>query len=192
MPDEELASQPDPRPTFDEVVSEYGDKIASIALHLTGNVHDAADLAQDVFERVYRNLDRYQPGTFDGWVYRITRNLFLDRVRHLSHLRLEPLPSQEWKVPASTDPGPADVVERATLEARLQSALATLSPDFRVAVVLCDIQGLTYEEIADATGWPIGTVRSRIHRGRKMMRDYLATHPATDDMPAHAPRTRHE
>ena len=194
MPAEELASQPDPRPTFDEVVSEYGDKIASIALHLTGNVHDAADLAQDVFERVYRNLDRYQPGTFDGWVYRITRNLFLDRVRHLSHLRMEPLPSEEWKVPASADPGPADVVERATLEARLQSGLATLGPDFRMAVVLCDIQGLTYEEIADATGWPIGTVRSRIHRGRNTMRDYLAAHPATDDMPASAPhpRTRHE
>jgi RNA polymerase sigma-70 factor (ECF subfamily) len=192
MPDEELAGQPDPRPTFDEVVTEYGDKITSIALQLTGNVHDAADLAQDVFERVYRNLDRYQPGTFDGWVYRITRNLFLDRVRHLGLLRLEPLPSEEWKAPASTDPGPADVVERATLEARLQSGLATLSPDFRVAVVLCDIQGLTYEEIADATGWPIGTVRSRIHRGRKTMRDYLAAHPATDDILANAPRERHE
>lgn len=182
----------DPRPTFEQVVDEYGDKVASIALRLTGNAHDAADLAQDVFERVYRNLHRYQPGTFDGWLYRITRNLFLDRVRRRAQLRFEPLPTEEWKAPASTDPGPADVVERATLEARLESGLASLGPDFRLAVVLCDIEGLSYDEIAQATGWPLGTVRSRIHRGRKTIRDYLATHPAVDDIPAPAPRERHE
>src|SRR5688500_18704438 len=85
----------DPRPTFDQVVADYGAKIYSTALHLTGNPDDAADLAQDVFERVYRNLHRYEPGTFDGWVYRITRNLFLDRVRRRAYLRMEPLPDGE-------------------------------------------------------------------------------------------------
>ena len=172
----------DPRPSFDEVVELYGDKIYTTALHLTGNIEDAADLSQDVFERVYRNLGRYEPGTFDGWVYRITRNLFLDRVRRRTKLRMEPLPDEEWRVPATTEPGPADVVERATLEARLERGLAALAPDFRLAVTLCDLQGLTYDEIVDITGWPLGTVRSRIHRGRKSLRDYLAAHlPTAED-----------
>jgi len=172
--------RPDPRPTFDEVVADYGDKIYTFAFRLTGNADDAADLVQDVFERVYRNLHRYQPGTFDGWLYRITRNLFLDRVRRRTNLRMEPLPDEEWNAPASTDPGPADVIERGMLEARLERGLAQLSPEFRLAVVLCDIEGLTYEEIAHATGWPLGTVRSRIHRGRKTVRAYLASTPAVD------------
>ena len=192
MPHDEVGSQPDPRPEFEQVVAEYGAKIFSTALHLTGNVDDAADLSQDVFERVYRNLHRYEPGTFDGWLYRITRNLFLDRVRRKSNLRTEPLPEEDWKVPASTDPGPADVIERATLEARLEQGLATLSPEFRLAVVLCDIEGLTYDEIVDATGWPLGTVRSRIHRARKSMRDYLAAHPNNDDAEVVRRRDRHE
>ena len=181
----------DPRPTFDEVVERYGDKIFTISLRLTGNRDDAADLSQDVFERVYRNLDRYEPGTFDGWLYRITRNLFLDRVRRGGKVRLEPLSTEEWQAPVSDDPGPADVVERRTLEADLEDGLATLSADFRLAVVLCDIEGLTYDEIADATGWPLGTVRSRIHRGRKTMRDFLrARSPREDDVDAPS-RERH-
>ncbi|MDP9406296.1 MAG: sigma-70 family RNA polymerase sigma factor, partial [Actinomycetota bacterium] len=170
---------PDPRPAFDEVVERYSGRIYSIALRLTGNADDAADLAQDVFERVYLNLDRYEPGTFDGWLYRLTKNLFLDRVRRGGRLRTEPLPEEEWRVPASSEPGPADVVERRTLEAGLQRALAALAPEFRLAIVLCDVEGLTYDEIAAATGWPLGTVRSRIHRARRAVRDYLATLPAT-------------
>ncbi|MBA2529938.1 MAG: sigma-70 family RNA polymerase sigma factor [Euzebyales bacterium] len=171
----------DPRPTFDEVVERYGRKIYTIALHLTGNTDDAADLTQDVFLRVYGNLDRYQPGTFDGWLYRITRNLFLDRARRKSRLRMEPLPEGEWRAPASTEPGPADVLERATLEAVLEEGLAKLAPDFRLAVVLCDVEGLSYDEIVAATGWPLGTVRSRIHRGRRALRDHLATQPPPSD-----------
>ena len=195
MSQDDVAPQPDPRPAIEDVVADYGAKIYSTALHLTGNVDDAADLAQDVFERVFRNLHRYEPGTFDGWLYRITRNLFLDRVRRKATVRMEPLPDEEWKVPASTDPGPADVIERATLEARLETALASLSADFRLAVVLCDIEGLTYDEIVAATGWPMGTVRSRIHRGRKTIRDYLAAHPELDaDAPRPSDRShkRHE
>ena len=181
----------DPRPTFDEVVARYGDKIFTISLRLTGNRDDAADLTQDVFERVYRNLDRYEPGTFDGWLYRITRNLFLDRVRRGGKVRLESLSVEEWQAPASEDPGPADVLERATLEADLEDGLATLSADFRLAVVLCDIEGLTYDEIADATGWPLGTVRSRIHRGRKTMRDFLRARSRRDDDIDAPSRERH-
>lgn len=166
-------SSADPRPTWSEVAERYGDKIYTTAYRLTGDPDEAADLAQDVFVRVYRNLDRYQPGTFDGWLYRITKNLFLDRVRRRKRFRLEPLAEDEWRVPASEEPGPADVVERGTLEAKLEDGLRDLPHDFRLAVVLCDVDGLSYEEIAAATGWPIGTVRSRIHRGRKALRAHL-------------------
>lgn len=175
----ELAERrPDPRPTWDEVAEEYGPRIYRIALRLTGDAHDAADLAQDVFVQVYRNLHRYQPGTFDGWLYRITKNLFLDRVRRRTRVRTQSLGDDEWNAHASADPGPADVLERRLLEARLQRALDGLPPRYRLAVVLCDVEGLSYEEIASATGWPLGTVRSRIHRGRKQMRDTLEALPA--------------
>jgi RNA polymerase sigma-70 factor, ECF subfamily len=140
---------------------------------LTGNPDDAADLAQDVFVRVFRNLHRYEPGTFAGWVYRITKNLFLDRMRRDQRLRIEALPEEEWRAPVSRDPGPADVYERGTLEARLEEGLARLPADFRVAIVYCDVVGFTYEEIAEITGWPIGTVRSRIHRARRQLREHL-------------------
>jgi len=186
----EGADAPDPRPTFDEVAQQYGDRIYTVAYRLTGDPDDAADLTQDVFLRVYRNLDRYVPGTFDGWLYRITKNLFLDSVRRRKRVRLEPLPAEEWRTPASTDPGPADVVERRTLEARLDAGLRALPDDFRLAVVLCDLEGLSYDEIAEVTGWPLGTVRSRIHRGRSRLRDHLASTPPEADEPARLHRER--
>jgi RNA polymerase sigma-70 factor (ECF subfamily) len=171
---EMVPGQPDARPTFEEVADRYGDRIYTFAYRLTGNAEEAADLAQDVFVRVYRNLHRYEPGTFDGWLYRITKNLFLDGVRRRRRFRMEPLPEAEGRVPASPDPGPADVLERRTLEARLEDGLRRLPEDFRLAVLLCDVEGLTYTEIARVTGWPLGTVRSRIHRGRAQLRDQLA------------------
>jgi len=172
-----------------EVVEQHSARVYRLAYRLTGNVHDAEDLTQDVFVRVYRNLHRYQPGTFDGWLYRITLNLFLHVIRRRRRYRTEPLPEQEWRVPATDEPGPADVVERRTLEARLEQGLVRLSPDFRLAVVLCDIEGMTYDEIADTTGWPIGTVRSRIHRGRKQLREHLAAGDRERDAAAR-PRRR--
>ncbi|CAN5184808.1 MAG: sigma-70 family RNA polymerase sigma factor [Euzebyales bacterium] len=174
------AGEPDPRPSREEVADRYGDKIYSLAYRLTGNPDDAADLSQDVLVRVLRNLDRYQPGTFDGWLYRITKNLFLDHVRRSKRFRLEPLPEEDWRAPVSEEPGPADIVDRRTLEARLERGLGQLPDDFRLAVVLCDVEGLTYEEIATATRWPLGTVRSRIHRGRRQLRSYLDANADTE------------
>jgi RNA polymerase sigma-70 factor (ECF subfamily) len=163
----------DPAPTWDEIAERYGDTVYSMAYRLTGDRDEARDLAQDVFVRVYRSLDRYRPGTFEGWLYRITRNLFLDRMRRRGRVRIEPLPEGEWREPSEPDPGPAELFAERVLDADLEVALADLPTTFRTAVVLCDIQGLTYEEIAASTGWPIGTVRSRIHRGRKLLRSRL-------------------
>lgn len=163
----------DPRPTRTEVAERWGDTIYAIAYRLTGDPHEAADLAQDVYVRIHFKIDRYRPGTFDGWLYRVTRNLFLDRVRRQSRTRTEPLGDAPWGDPASQEPGPPEVLERRTLDPRVRTGLDRLPPDFRTAVVLSDIENLTYDEIARVTGWPIGTVRSRIHRGRARMRVWL-------------------
>ncbi len=160
-------------PSWEDVATRYGPTIYTMAYRLTGDRDEARDLTQDVFVRVYRNIDRYQPGTFEGWLYRITKNLFLDRVRRGGRVRLEPLPEEEWRQPAEPTPGPAEQLEEGVLRGDLQRALQELPATFRTAVVLCDVRGLTYEEIADATGWPIGTVRSRIHRGRRLLRHQL-------------------
>ena len=162
-----------PTPTWDEIAERYGDTVFTMAFRLTGDRDEARDLAQDVFVRVYRNLDRYRPGTFEGWLDRITKNLFLDRVRRRARVRMEPLPDEEWRQPPDTGPGPEERAEAGVLRGDLELALHALAPTFRTAVVLCDIQGLSYEEIATATGWPIGTVRSRIHRGRRLLRRKL-------------------
>jgi RNA polymerase sigma-70 factor (ECF subfamily) len=179
----------DPRPSWDEVAERYGDKIYNLAYRLTGNPEDAADLAQDVFVRVYRNLHRYQPGTFDGWLYRITKNLFLDGVRRRGRVRLEPLAEGEVTSPSS-DTSPADLLERRLLEGRLERGLLELPEDFRLAVVLCDVEGLSYDEIAEVTGWPLGTVRSRIHRGRVQLRRHLEGDAGPVEPHRPRPRTR--
>lgn len=171
---------PDPVPTWDEIATRYGRTVYTIAYRLTGDPDEAQDLAQDVFVRVYRNLDKYQPGTFEGWLYRITKNLFLDRIRRRRRILMETLPTEEWKQPEESAPGPAAQLEAGLLRGDIELAILELPPDFRAAVVLCDVQGLTYEEIADITGWPIGTVRSRIHRGRKQLRDALTAEAGRD------------
>ncbi len=164
---------PDPVPTWDEVATEYGPRVYAMAYHLTGDRHEAEDLAQDVFVRVYRNLDKYSPGTFDGWLYRITKNLFLDGIRRRRKVRMVPLPDDDWHGSMQDGPNPDAIVDRHGIDGSIEQAITELPKTFRTAVVLCDVQGLTYEEIAEATGWPMGTVRSRIHRGRRMLRSAL-------------------
>lgn len=169
----------DPRPSRTEVAEQWGETIYAIAYRLTGDPHEAADLAQDVYVRLHHKLDRYQPGTFNGWLYRVTRNLFLDRVRRQSRARTEPFGEHDRAEPVSREPSPPDVVESRMLDERVRDGLNRLPSNFRTAVVLSDIENLTYDEIARATGWPIGTVRSRLHRGRAQLRVWLeATHTA--------------
>lgn len=163
----------DPVPSWDEIADRYGQTVYTMAYRLTGDPEEAKDLAQDVFVRVYRNLDKYSPGTFEGWLYRITKNLFLDRVRRAKRVRMEALPDEEWRQPEELEPGPAERLDARLLRGDIEHAMNRLPPDFRTAVVMCDVQGLTYEEIARSTGWPLGTVRSRIHRGRKLLREAL-------------------
>lgn len=159
-------------PSWAELVAEHGDSVYRLAYRLTGNPYDAEDLTQETFMRVFRSLKRYRPGTFEGWLHRITTNLFLDMVRHRQTIRMEALPENYDRVPGSA-PTPEEAFADANLDPDLEHALSALQPDYRAAVVLCDVVGLTYEEIADTLGVKMGTVRSRIHRARTQLRAAL-------------------
>ena len=160
-------------PSWDEIVREHSTRVYRLAYRLTGNPQDAEDLTQDVFIRVFRSLDGYTPGTFEGWLHRITTNLFLDRVRRANRIRFEALPEDAERLP-SGQPTPETAVLSDLFDPDVERALAELPPDFRAAVVLCDVEQLSYEEIAATLGIKLGTVRSRISRGRAMLRAALA------------------
>jgi RNA polymerase sigma-70 factor (ECF subfamily) len=161
-------------PSWDEVVRTHADRVYRLAYRLSGNRADAEDLTQETFVRVFRSLAEYTPGTFEGWLHRITTNLFLDMVRRRQRIRFDALPDDVGDRLASREAGPEQVYEQLNLDPEIQAALDALPPDFRVAVVLCDLEELSYEEIAATLNIKVGTVRSRIHRGRVLLREALA------------------
>ncbi|MGI8868540.1 MAG: RNA polymerase sigma factor SigE [Mycobacteriales bacterium] len=178
-------------PSWDEIVREHSGRVFRLAYRLSGNRQDAEDLTQETFVRVFRSLSSYTPGTFEGWLHRITTNLFLDLARRRQRIRFDALPDdpagQQGGALPSRGPSPEQAYSDAHFDYDIQDALDALPPDFRVAVVLCDIEGLTYEEIADTLGIKLGTVRSRIHRGRLALREALAHRaPEVVTSPAYA------
>ena len=171
------AATPYARPSWDEIVREHSGRVYRLAYRLTGNVADAEDLTQEVFVRVFRSLDSYVPGTFEGWLHRITTNLFLDQARRRARIRFDHLahdPGTETVHTHGVEGASDRVLLDGLFEADVEQALASLPPDFRAAVVLCDIEGLAYDEIARVLDLKLGTVRSRIHRGRALLREALA------------------
>ncbi len=160
-------------PSWDEVVRDHSARVYRLAYRLTGNTHDAEDLTQEVFVRVFRSLPSYTPGTFEGWLHRITTNLFLDMARRRQRIRFEGLGDETTARLSSASPTPAQAFDDRHLDDDIQAALKALAPEYRAAVILCDIEGLSYEEIADTLGIKLGTVRSRIHRGRAQLRAAL-------------------
>ena len=161
-------------PTWEEVVEQHSARVYRLAYRLTGNPYDAEDLTHDVFVRVFRSLHSYQPGTFEGWLHRITTNVFLDKMRHKQRIRFDALPEDAAGRLPSGEKGPEQTYHDARFDDDVQRALDALAPEFRAAVVLCDIEGLSYEEISATLGVKLGTVRSRIHRGRAQLREALA------------------
>lgn len=159
-------------PTWDEVAHTYGRFIYSLAYRLAGNHHDAQDLVQEVLLRVRRGLRTYQPGNLEGWLSRITTNAFLDRVRKQKRRPTQALPEDPDRVMEGS-PGIEAEMAQNSLPEDLQQLLAELPADFRAPVVLKDVLGYSYEDIATQLDVPIGTVRSRIHRGRSRLRDAL-------------------
>jgi RNA polymerase sigma-70 factor (ECF subfamily) len=159
-------------PTWEEVARDHGQFLYSVAYRLTGNVDDARDLVQEALLRVRRGLATYEPGSLEGWLARIVTNVFLDDMRRKKRRPVQALPDEpDLVVPAAVA---ADVAaDRAGLSTEIQAAIAALPEEFRVPVVLCDVADQSYEDIARTLDVPIGTVRSRLHRGRKLLRGEL-------------------
>lgn len=162
------------QPSWDEVVEQHGTRVYRLAYRLTGDVHEAEDLTHDVFIRVFRSLDGYTPGTFEGWLHRITTNLFLDRARRRQRLRFDALTDEFAALLHSGTATPEDIYFEHHMDGDVQAALDALQPQYRAAVVLSDVEGLSYEEVAETLGIKLGTVRSRIHRGRAQLRESLS------------------
>jgi len=148
--------------------------LTRIAYRLTGNRADAEDLVQDTYVRALRALDNFTPGSVDAWLRRIATNLFLDGARRRARVRFDPLADDADERLPSEQAGPERSYEFAHLDRDVAAALAALAPDYRAAVVLCDLEGFSYEEVAQTLGLKLGTVRSRIHRGRTQLRQALA------------------
>jgi len=169
--------------TWQSIVEQHASRVYRLAYHLTGNQHDAEDLTQDVFVRVFNSLSQYTPGTFEGWLHRITTNLFLDKMRRKARIRFDFMADDDGAVATSASfdrversGQPEDAFEMGHMGADIIEALADLPPEYRAAVVLSDIEGLSYEEIAVTLGIKLGTVRSRLSRARARLRESLAHH----------------
>jgi RNA polymerase sigma-70 factor (ECF subfamily) len=162
---------PDGVPTWEEIAREHGRFLYNVAFRLAGSDADAQDLVQEALLRVRRGLESYTPGALEAWLARIVTNVFLDEVRRRRRRPSVAFPEEPDLVLPPT--AAADEAGGA-LSDEVQHALAELPDEFRVAVVLCDVAGLSYDEIAGAQGVPVGTIRSRIHRGRRLLRAALS------------------
>jgi RNA polymerase sigma-70 factor (ECF subfamily) len=164
---------------FERLVADSHRQAFNMAMRLTSNPSEAEDLTQETFLRAYRFFHRYDENLpFTSWIYRIMTNLHIDAVRKRTRLKTVSIEqggldgAQTWDLPDERATADVGVMESA-LEEPLQLGLRSMTPEFRTAVVLADVEGLSYEEIAEVMQTSVGTVRSRIHRGRKQLREHL-------------------
>jgi RNA polymerase sigma-70 factor (ECF subfamily) len=171
---------------FEALLHQHQDRLYAMAYRLTGNPDDAQDLLQQSLIEAYTAFDRFEAGTrFDRWVYRIMYHSFLDLVRRRPRFQLLSLDAP-WDDDdgnraahevSDSRGGPETALMDDVLSEPLQRALDSLPPEFRAVVVLADMQELSYEEVARALRCPVGTVRSRLHRARALLRRALGGRP---------------
>jgi RNA polymerase sigma-70 factor (ECF subfamily) len=175
---------PDRDERFEQDVIPFMGQLYPAALRMTRNPADAEDLVQETFAKAYAAFHQFQPGTnLRAWLHRILSNTFINSYRKK---RREPIQDlgiefqEDWQVGSDPLAPPARSAEAEALDRLADSdilqALRTLPEEFRVAIYLADIEGYPYREIAEMMGTPIGTVMSRLHRGRAKLRQQLAQH----------------
>jgi len=171
---------------FDRLVQRYHKQAFNIAYRMTGNHADAEDLTQEAFVRAFRFFGNYRRDwPFDNWLYKIMSNLFVDDLRRKPKAKMHSL-DQPLEIGGRSEEvyleipdvasNPERLVMTDQLEDHIQKALNALPADFRMTVILADIEGMSYEEISATMRCSLGTVRSRLHRGRKLLRAKLALH----------------
>jgi RNA polymerase sigma-70 factor (ECF subfamily) len=171
---------------WDAIVRQYWRKVFNVAYKFVGKHDEAEDLAQDIFLKVYKSLDTFdRRANFQTWLISVSRNLCIDHYRSVRKERetIDRDVDAGELAPASSDTGPYAALEHADRRALLRRALDALPPTLRSAVLLRDIQELSYQEIAAQLGLPEGTVKSRINRGRLELARQIAQIQASNDVP---------
>lgn len=167
---------------FNQLVVTYQNLAYSVAYRTLQDDAAAADAVQDSFIKAYRAIDGFQGGSFKSWIIRIVANTCYDQLRSRQRRftdSLDDMAETEEYVPALEDPAgdPHDRFEQVELGALIERSFAALPADQRLVLTLCDVHGFAYDEIAEMTGVPMGTVKSRINRARARVRDYLLQYP---------------
>ncbi|MCQ1528501.1 RNA polymerase sigma factor [Lutispora saccharofermentans] len=166
---------------FEELISAYEKKAYNIAYRMMGNEEDAKDMAQEAFIKIYKSIQNFrEESSFSTWLYRIVTNVCLDELRKRKNDRLVPL-----ELNIETDKGsaivelsaeketPEDIYERVEKRQLIQNAISSLGDDYKTVIILRDIQGFGYEEIASMLNCSLGTIKSRINRARNQLKDKL-------------------
>jgi RNA polymerase sigma-70 factor (ECF subfamily) len=165
---------------FNEIVLLYQDYLFALVVRVVHDRDSAADAVQEALFSCYRNLDRFRGDSFRSWLTRIALNAATDVLRYRKRRPADPYPEWEddsWQPPAGEEASPERRTMRRQTAKALTDALAEITSDQRTAIVMYDVEGFDYQEIADITGVSLGTVKSRIHRGRLALRELLS-----DDM----------
>ena len=164
---------------FNAIVERYQSQVYNVAARILGDRHLAEDIAQETFIKAHRSIDGFRGGSLRAWLLRIASNLSLDATRSRKRRPAESFEEASERpgffVP-SDGPGPEQAALQGELREKIQDCIMTLPDDQRAVLVLVDVQGLTYDEAADAIGSAVGTVKSRLARGRRRLRDALMEH----------------
>ena len=155
---------------FDQIMRHHEDRVFSVCLRIMGDRELALDATQETFLTAFRKAAQFEGKAALGtWLYRIAVNACYDMLRRQQRRRTEPLPEHVDPVDRAAE----DQVDAAALRPEIHAALAVLSAEFRAAIVLSDIEGLSLPEVADALGVPVGTVKSRVFRARRILAQQL-------------------
>lgn len=170
------------RRAFEQLVEEYKDKIYNYVARMLNDRDQAEDVAQETFIRAYTSLPNFRgASSFQTWLYRIASNLAIDTMRRRSYREGEfsldePLSTREGEVQRQVEaegPGPEDTIQNEELREQIEEAIAELPPKLRTVIVLYELQGLSYKEIASVVGAPLGTIKSRLFNAREQLKEIL-------------------
>lgn len=170
------------RESFESLAEQVYPSMFNLAFRLTRSREEAEDLVQESVVRAYEAFDKFDGTNFRAWILRITTNAYINRYRHDQRIPASiTLDDEKSFEPADlAELTPENLLFENALAPEIESALASLPEEFRMTVILSDLEGMTYQEVADATHVPVGTVRSRLARGRSMLRSRLAEFAQTE------------
>jgi RNA polymerase sigma-70 factor, ECF subfamily len=170
---------------FEQLISQYERKVYTIAYRLTGNYEDASDVAQEAFIRAYSSIPEFRgDSSFATWLFRIVNNACLDELRKRKRQWVTSLDERlelgdgevdRQVAVANAEEGPEQVLERIELQRTVQESIKSLDEEYRVVILMRDIQGYSYNEIAASLGINLGTVKSRLNRARQALKEMFGT-----------------